>query len=49
MQDLGVDGRVILKLCVIIYILFIFKVHIFVGFFPILKWILIGGGGQGLD
>ena len=46
MQDLGVDGRVILKLCVIIYILFIFKVHIFVGFFPILKWILIGGGGR---
>jgi len=46
LEDLGVDGRIILKLLAIIYILFLFK-WIFLSVYWILKWILNGGGGRG--
>jgi hypothetical protein len=47
LEDLGVDGRIILKFCVIIYILFIFKVHIFVDLLNIKMDLGVGWGGGG--
>ena len=44
-EDLGVDGRIMLKLCVNIYILLIFKVHIFVDLLHIKMDLGVGFGG----
>jgi len=46
-EDLGVDGRIMLKLCVNIYILLIFKVHIFVDLLHIKMDLGVGFGGGG--